>query len=408
VFLLTALPIFQDLYLVFDFMESDLHKVIKNCKLGEVQIKFIIYQILKALKYIHSGSLIHRDLKPSNILINADCSVKVCDFGLSRSLVTQADDSDDTSRPSTAPAPVLTQYIATRWYRAPELVLSSKGYSKAVDIWAVGCILGEMYAGSALFQGKTASEQLGLILQLIGYPTRGDIGVMHRVCRSNISLLESMKSTVGTRPVAFEDLDIFTGACPEAVEFLQQTLTFNPQNRPSAEQLLNHTFISRFRGSTREPVCDRPIEIDGDFMKLSAAEYRRKIYMQISMDASGTKNALDRRIPPRVAFPAHAPVRPPTRETIRPRPVSVVRPTKPIVHPKMGVTRPTTVATPLVARRYRTPPIIAQPTRGRVAPVISPPRTTFDARLIQPTETKKVINGVKTANRAAVRALSIL
>jgi len=100
--------------------------------------------LLKALKYVHSAQIIHRDLKPSNILLDAECNLKVADFGLARSLITDSPDQ----------GAVLTEYVATRWYRAPEILLGSTKYSKAVDMWSVGCILGEMINGKAIFPGN--------------------------------------------------------------------------------------------------------------------------------------------------------------------------------------------------------------------------------------------------------------
>lgn len=167
--------------------ETDLHAVIRAGILEEVHKQYIIYQLLKALYYMHTAELIHRDIKPSNLLLNSDCHAKLCDFGLCRSV----------SELSTSAAPVLTDYVATRWYRgewwsraagwwrwrggdggwqmtpcrvspscrassgidacagavavaavavaaAPEILLGSTKYTKAVDMWAVGCILGEM------------------------------------------------------------------------------------------------------------------------------------------------------------------------------------------------------------------------------------------------------------------------
>ena len=98
----------KDVYVLFEFMEADLHNVISEGILKDVHIRFIIYQLTKALKYLHTGSVIHRDLKPSNILVNSNCTIKLCDFGLVRSL-----------QPSNESTAVLTEGVATRWYRAP-------------------------------------------------------------------------------------------------------------------------------------------------------------------------------------------------------------------------------------------------------------------------------------------------
>ena len=108
------------------------------------------------MKYIHSAEIIHRDLKPSNVLLNSDCLAKVADFGLARSF-----GKDDTEGDV-----VFTEYIATRWYRAPEIVLGSQKYTKAIDMWSVGCILAEMITGKATFPGKSTLNQIELILEL--------------------------------------------------------------------------------------------------------------------------------------------------------------------------------------------------------------------------------------------------
>ena len=129
----------RDIYLVFEYMETDLHAVIRANILEPVHKKFIVYQCLKALKYCHSGDLVHRDLKPANLLLNEECLLKMADFGLARSLRSLEKGEESAS--------VLTDYVATRWYRAPEILLGSTSYTKAVDMWAMGCIVAEMFVG---------------------------------------------------------------------------------------------------------------------------------------------------------------------------------------------------------------------------------------------------------------------
>ena len=108
---------------------------------------------------MHSGQLIHRDLKPSNILINSNCLIKLADFGLAR---TVSHNEDDDS--------VKTEYVATRWYRAPEILLGSTKYDKAVDMWSIGCILGELILGKVVFPGKSTINQIEKILEISGQP----------------------------------------------------------------------------------------------------------------------------------------------------------------------------------------------------------------------------------------------
>ena len=135
----------------------------------EIHKKFIVYQILKALKYIHSGELIHRDLKPSNILLNSECHMKLADFGLARSIALNEEDSSTYA--ANLDPPVLTEYVATRWYRAPEILLGSTNYTKAVDMWSIGCIIGELVVGKAIFPGTSTLNQIERILELIGKPS---------------------------------------------------------------------------------------------------------------------------------------------------------------------------------------------------------------------------------------------
>lgn len=124
-------------------METDMHRVIRTQDLSDDHCQYFIYQTLRALKAMHSANVLHRDLKPSNLLLNANCDLKVCDFGLARSAASTEDNSG-----------FMTEYVATRWYRAPEIMLTFKEYTKAIDVWSVGCILAEMLSGKPLFPGK--------------------------------------------------------------------------------------------------------------------------------------------------------------------------------------------------------------------------------------------------------------
>ena len=108
-------------------------------------IRFVTYQLLKALKYVHSARLLHRDVKPSNVLVDAGCAIKLCDFGLCRSLASEGGATAAAGGPED-PAP-LTDYVATRWYRGPEILVGSRRYTEGIDLWSVGCILGEMFRG---------------------------------------------------------------------------------------------------------------------------------------------------------------------------------------------------------------------------------------------------------------------
>ncbi|NXQ11629.1 MK13 kinase, partial [Peucedramus taeniatus] len=123
-------------YLVMPYMRTDLQKIMGH-EFSDEKIQYLVYQMLKGLKYIHSAGIVHRDLKPSNLAVNEDCQLKILDFGLAR----QADAE-------------MTGYVVTRWYRAPEVILNWMHYNQTVDIWSIGCIMAEMLTGKTLFKGK--------------------------------------------------------------------------------------------------------------------------------------------------------------------------------------------------------------------------------------------------------------
>lgn len=113
--------------------------------------QYFLYQLLRGLKYIHSAKVIHRDLKPSNLLLNANCDLKICDFGLAR---------------PTSENEFMTEYVVTRWYRAPELLLNSSDYTAAIDVWSVGCIFMELMNRKPLFPGKDHVHQMRLLTEV--------------------------------------------------------------------------------------------------------------------------------------------------------------------------------------------------------------------------------------------------
>lgn len=114
-------------------------------------MQYFLYQLLRGLKYIHSANIIHRDLKPSNLLLNANCDLKICDFGLARP------NTDDE---------FMTEYVVTRWYRAPELLLNSSDYTAAIDVWSVGCIYMELMNRTPLFAGRDHVHQMRLLTEV--------------------------------------------------------------------------------------------------------------------------------------------------------------------------------------------------------------------------------------------------
>jgi len=255
-----------DIYLICDYMESDLHAVIRANILQDVHKQYIIYQLLKSLKYMHSGQMLHRDIKPSNILLNSDCQVKVCDFGLARGSTEQGDAGAN---------PVLTDYVATRWYRAPELLLGSTAYTKGVDQWSVGCILGELLSGKPIFPGTSTMNQLERVIEVTGRPASDDIEAVKSPYAA--TMLEQLTSS---RPRKLNEM--FPSASKEALDLMKCCLHFNPNKRMSAKDGLRHPYVVQFHNPEDEWECDRVIKIAiDDNTKLTVQDYRERLYSDV-------------------------------------------------------------------------------------------------------------------------------
>ncbi len=154
---------FRDVYIVADLMETDLHRIIYSKQsLSIDHAQYFVYQMLRGLKYIHSANVIHRDLKPSNLLVNSNCDLKICDFGLARGI------HHDRTIGKTM---LLTEYVVTRWYRAPEIMLACQEYSKGVDIWSCGCIFAELIKRKPFFAGDDYIDQVLFVIVLLSNPS---------------------------------------------------------------------------------------------------------------------------------------------------------------------------------------------------------------------------------------------
>ncbi|KAK7437893.1 mitogen activated protein kinase [Stygiomarasmius scandens] len=235
-----SLEAFKEVYLIQELMETDMHRVIRTQDLSDDHAQYFVYQTLRALKALHSADVIHRDLKPSNLLLNANCDLKVCDFGLARSV--------KTAEPSGTETGFMTEYVATRWYRAPEIMLTFKQYTKAIDVWSVGCILAEMLSGKPLFPGRDYHHQLTLILDVLGTPTLDEFyAITTRRSRDYIRALPFRKK----RPFS----QLFPNANPLAIDFLTKTLTFDPKKRITVEEALAHPYLEAYHDPDDEPVA---------------------------------------------------------------------------------------------------------------------------------------------------------
>ncbi|KAL6570759.1 Mitogen-activated protein kinase 10 [Orobanche gracilis] len=246
---------FKDIFVVFELMESDLHQVIKaNDDLTREHYQFFLYQLLRALKYIHTANVYHRDLKPKNILANANCKLKICDFGLARVAFT------DT------PTTIIWTLCGSFFSK----------YTPAIDIWSIGCIFAEVLTGKPLFPGKNVVHQLDLITDLLGTPSMDTISRVR-----NDKARRYLTSMRKKQPVPFAQK--FPNADPLALRLLEKLLAFDPMDRPSAGEALSHPYFKGLAKVEREP-SRQPIskmEFEFERRRVTNEDVRELIFREI-------------------------------------------------------------------------------------------------------------------------------
>uniref|UniRef100_A0A673A9A6 mitogen-activated protein kinase n=1 Tax=Sphaeramia orbicularis TaxID=375764 RepID=A0A673A9A6_9TELE len=234
----TSLEEFNDVYLVTHLMGADLNNIVKCQKLTDDHVQFLIYQILRGLKYIHSADIIHRDLKPSNLAVNEDCELKILDFGLARH-------TDDE----------MTGYVATRWYRAPEIMLNWMHYNMTVDIWSVGCIMAELLTGRTLFPGTDHIDQLKLIMMLVGTPGPE---LLMKISSESVSVKHN----------------------PASVDLLEKMLVLDTDKRITASEALAHPYFAQYHDPDDEPEAE-PYDQSFESRELEIEEWKRLTYEEV-------------------------------------------------------------------------------------------------------------------------------
>ncbi|XP_033089385.1 mitogen-activated protein kinase 12 isoform X2 [Trachypithecus francoisi] len=266
-------------YLVMPFMGTDLGKLMKHEKLGEDRIQFLVYQMLKGLRYIHAAGIIHRvspgggashqpspsaiprlhvlpDLKPGNLAVNEDCELKILDFGLAR----QADSE-------------MTGYVVTRWYRAPEVILNWMRYTQTVDIWSVGCIMAEMITGKTLFKGSDHLDQLKEIMKVTGTPPAEFV--------QRLQSDEAKNYMKGLPELEKKDFaSILTNASPLAVNLLEKMLVLDAEQRVTAAEALAHPYFESLHDTEDEPQVQK-YDDSFDDVDRTLDEWKRVTYKEV-------------------------------------------------------------------------------------------------------------------------------
>lgn len=211
----------DELHLVFEFMEANLYECMKGRvkPFPESKVRNIMFQTLQAVNHVHKNGYFHRDMKPENLLVTGD-TVKLADFGLAREIRAR---------------PPFTDYVSTRWYRAPEVLLRSSVYNSPLDIWACGGIMAELYTLRPLLPGSSESDQLYKTCSVFGTPTQTQWPEGYRLA-----------SQIGFRwpqfvPTKLEVL--IPTASPEAIALMYNMMPWDPQKRFSAQRCLQNTYF---------------------------------------------------------------------------------------------------------------------------------------------------------------------
>lgn len=228
-----------ELYMMMELMDCDLHRIIQSKQdLSDAHIKCFAKQLLEGIRALHSVGVFHRDIKPGNILVSKDCQLRITDFGLARFMDDRTLNGDNSRNP-------MTEYVVTRWYRCPELLLApNRPYTAAVDIWSIGCILGELIRRKPMFPGKSHTHQVQVILEVRGYSSPPDLG---------FPLSAETKTFLNRRCVyPGQSLTSFIpGASRESIELIDAMLQLSPDSRPSAEEALRYRYLTG-----AQEVCD--------------------------------------------------------------------------------------------------------------------------------------------------------
>ncbi|KAF7870537.1 hypothetical protein EAF04_004281 [Stromatinia cepivora] len=273
---------FNETYLYEELMECDLAAIVRSGQpLTDAHFQSFIYQILCGLKYIHSANVLHRDLKPGNLLVNADCELKICDFGLARGFSVDPEEN----------AGYMTEYVATRWYRAPEIMLSFQSYTKAIDVWSVGCILAELLGGRPFFKGRDYVDQLNQILHILGTPNEETLS---RIGSPRAQEYVRNLPYMAKRPFP----TLFPNANPDALDLLDHMLAFDPSSRIDVETALEHPYLHIWHDASDEPGCPTTFNFDfevvedvGEIRKLILEEVHRfRQHVRVQPGQQGQSN----------------------------------------------------------------------------------------------------------------------
>mmetsp|Transcript_28292 Transcript_28292/g.60282 ORF Transcript_28292/g.60282 Transcript_28292/m.60282 type:complete len:463 (-) Transcript_28292:246-1634(-) len=266
-------PDFEDIYIVTDLMETDLHRVIYSKQpLTEEHHQFFIHQLLRGLVYLHSASVVHRDLKPSNLLVNKNCDLKICDFGLARVLHDKEEDALGR-----------TDYVVTRWYRAPEVVLLASEYTVSIDVWAVGCIFCELINRKPIFAGKDHLDQIKKIVGVLGTPSEEELHWLPRSGSARAFLHKCQAAPKANWP------KLVPTASPAAIEVIENLLRFDPTTRTTVQNALRLKYFENLfeEEDMEQDTRASPVDWAFDSFEPSKQALQNFVYMECAKFCPG-------------------------------------------------------------------------------------------------------------------------
>ncbi|KAA0190759.1 hypothetical protein HAZT_HAZT004920 [Hyalella azteca] len=280
-----SLEEFQDVYLVMELMDANLCQVIQM-DLDHERMSYLLYQMLCGIKHLHSAGIIHRDLKPSNIVVKSDCTLKILDFGLARTAGTTF---------------MMTPYVVTRYYRAPEassIVILGMGYTDNVDIWSVGCIMGEMIRGGVLFPGTDHIDQWNKIIEQLGTPAHEFMQRLQPTVRNYVENRPRCSGYSFERlfpDVLFpsESTDHNRLKASQARDLLSRMLVIDPERRTSVDEALMHPYINIwFDESEVHAPAPGPYDHSVDEREHTVEQWKELIYEEV-MEYETQRNSLN-------------------------------------------------------------------------------------------------------------------
>ncbi|KAH0476808.1 MAG: uncharacterized protein KVP18_000303 [Porospora cf. gigantea A] len=282
---------FNELYIVLQLSDSDLKKIARtDATLEDCSVARMVFDLLVGLQYVHDCGVLHRDLKPANCLVNVDGHVRICDFGLARTITTNQDEAvelsydeeEDLTERSVRDENArmkLTQHVVTRWYRAPELILLQDNYNEAIDVWSVGCIMAELLGmnlknvrswrdrqplfpgqccyplspdhktrNTSRFASRGARDQLHMIFNQVGLPTDEDLAALR--LKDAKAYVKNLVATMGEKVECDAKKTLaakYPASSEQAIDLLAKMLIFNPNKRITVAEAIKHPFLREAR-----------------------------------------------------------------------------------------------------------------------------------------------------------------